>query len=165
MPGLGKVEITLHNDASEGTFPQGVFKLDASQDLDQQLGPPGSGGLLAALHLWRQLLIEGPAKFGNVTYYGTGPSPAVGGQADILLATRNVADMQLAFDPKTGQLAGVEVVADATDDGCVLHFSDYRDVGGRSLPHTIEIRRGDELFGQIQWRQIELSSSSEDKKP
>jgi S1-C subfamily serine protease len=165
MPGLGKVEVTLNNDASEGTFPQGVFKLDASQDLDQQLGPPGSGGLLASLHLWRQLLVEGPAKFGNVTYYGTGPSPAADDQADILLATRNVTDMQLTFDPKTGQLASLEVVADATDDGCLLLLSDYQDVGGRLMPHTIEIRRGDELFGQIRWQHVELLSSPEEKKP
>ena len=42
---------------------------------------------------------------------------------------------------------------------------DYRDVGGRQLPHRIEVRHGDELFGQIQWKQIELASSPEEKKP
>ena len=33
------------------------------------------------------------------------------------------------------------------------------------LPHRIEVRHGDELFGQIQWKQIELASSPEEKKP
>src|SRR5207248_10946737 len=59
MAGAGKVEIVLSDEASSGSFPQGAVKLDAGQDLDQQLGPDGSGGLVAALHLWRQLLIEG----------------------------------------------------------------------------------------------------------
>jgi hypothetical protein len=164
MIGVGKVEVTLADDVSTGDFPQGAVKLDASQDLDQQLGPPGSGGLLAALHLWRQMLVEGPQKFGNVTYYGAAPYPEIEAPADVLLATRNVAELQLFFDPSGGKLVALEMVADATDDGCTLRLSDYRDVAGRPLPHRLEIRRGDELFGQIEWKQIELLSSSEEKK-
>jgi serine protease Do len=169
MIGLGKVEVKLADDVSSGNFPQGAATLDASQDLDQQLGPPGSGGLLAALHLWRQMLVEDPQKFGNVTYYGTAPHPAIDGLSDILTASRNVAELQLAFDPTSGQLLALEMVADPTDDGCELRLSDYRDVGGRPLPHHLEIRRGDELLGQIQWQNIELLSSTkeknEEKKP
>ncbi len=169
MTGLGKVELTLADDASSGNFPQGPVKLDASQDLDQQLGPPGSGGLLAALHLWRQMLVEGPQKFGNVTYYGTAPHPALDGQAEIMTASRNVAELQLAFDSTSGQLVALDMIADPTDDGCEIRFADYRDVHGRMLPHHLEIHRGDELFGQIQWQNIELLSSTnekpEEKKP
>ena len=73
------------------------------------------------------------------------------------MATRNVAEMQLAFDPANGQLAILEMIADPTDDGCELRFTDYRDVNGRQVPHRIEIRHGDDLFGQIQWNQIELA--------
>ena len=115
------------------------------------------------------MLVEGPQKFGNVTYYGTAPHPAIDGQADILLASHNVAEMHLAFDPTSGQLAALEFIADPTDDGCEIRFADYRDVGGRPLPHRLEIRRGDDLLGQIQWQGIELLSSTkeknEEKKP
>jgi S1-C subfamily serine protease len=165
MTGLGKVDVTLADESSSGTFPQGAIKLDASQDLDQQLGPPGSGGLLAALHLWRQMLVEGPQKFGNVTYYGTAPHPAIDGQAEILTASRNVAEMHLAFDPTSGRLIALDMIADPTDDGCELRFDDYRDIGGRLLPHRLEIRRGDDLFAQIQWQQLDLASSPQEKKP
>jgi serine protease Do len=120
---------------------------------------------VAALHLWRQLLVEGPEKFGNVTYYGTGPFPGVEGHAEILLATRNVAELQLAFEPATGRLAALEMIADPTDDGCTILFSDYRDVAGRPLPHRMEIRRGDEPFATIHWQKFELPSSTEEKKP
>src|SRR5262245_40528226 len=165
MIGLGRVEITLADDSSAGNFPQGAIKLDASQDLDQQLGPPGSGGLLAALHLWRQMLVEGPQKFGNVTYYGTAPHPAIDAQAEILTASRNVAEMHLVFDPTSGRLIAMDMIADPTDDGCELRFDDYRDIDGRPLPHRLEIRRGDDLFAQIQWQQLELASSPQEKKP
>jgi S1-C subfamily serine protease len=185
--GAGKIDVTLGDETSSGNFPLGPVKLDASQDLDQQLGPPGTGGLLVALHLWRQMLVEGPEKFGNVVYYGTAPfglvravlpqgegavvdpfAGADGGteQAEIMLATRNVADLRFTFGASGEQLLALEMIADSTDDGCDLRFSDYRPVGGRQLPHRIEVRHGDEVVGQIQWQQIELSSSSkEEKKP
>jgi S1-C subfamily serine protease len=164
MPGLGKVEVTLADDASSATFPQGAVKLNASQDLDQQLGPPGTGGLLAALHLWRQLLVAGPQKFGDVYYYGTAPSEAIGGQADVLIGTRNVAELRLTFDPKSGNLAEVEMVADPTDDGCEIVFSDYREIDGRLFPHRLEVRHGDQLFGQIEWKTVELTPGASEKK-
>ena len=163
--GGGKVELTLTNDASSGNFPSGAVKLEPGQDLDQQLGPPGSGGLLVALHLWRQMLVEGPDKFGNVVYYGTAPFEGSQDQAEIMLATRNVAELRLTFSPSGDQLVALDMVADSADDGCELRFADNRLVGDRQLPHRVEIRRGSELFGQIQWQQIELSSSNEEKKP
>jgi hypothetical protein len=163
--GGGKVEITLGDKSSSGTFPQGTAKLDTDLDLDQQLDPAGSGGLLAALHLWRQILVEGPAKFGDVVYFGAAPHPAVQGQAEILIARRNVAELQLVFDPASGRLAAIELITDPTEDGCDIVFGDYRDVQGCQLPHQLTVCRGDEPFGQIQWDKIELASSSEEQKP
>jgi hypothetical protein len=139
--------------------------LDASQDLDQELGPRGSGGLLAALHLWRQMLISGPQEFGDVVYYGTSPYPGIEGLAEVLLATRNVAEVHLAFNPDSGKLATLEMITDPTSDGCQLRFADYREVGGRHVPHKIEVHHGDGLYGQIEWKQIELVSSTEEQKP
>ena len=82
-----------------------------------------------------------------------------------MLATRNVADLRLTFDAAGDQLLALEMTADATEDGCELRFTDYRPVGDRQLPHRIEIHHGDELVAHIQWQQIELSSSNEEKKP
>jgi serine protease Do len=165
LVGGGKVEVTLGDEASSGNFPQGAAKIDAAQDLDQQLGPAGSGGLLAALHLWRHLLVQGPEKFGEVTYYGTAPYSGIEGLAEVFIATRNVAELHFAFDPVSSQLVVLDMFADPAEDGCELRFSDYRDVNGRQVPHRVEVRHGDELFGQIDWKQIELASSSEEKKP
>lgn len=163
--GGGMVELTLANDASFGTFPSGPVKLEPGQDLDQQLGPLGSGGLLVALHLWRQMLIEGPEKFGNVVYYGTAPFENLPDQAEIMLASRNVAELRLTFSPTGDQLLAIDMVADSAEDGCDLRFADYRPVGNREVPYRLEIRHGDELFGQINWQNIELTSSIEEKKP
>lgn len=161
----GKVEVTLGDSTSSGTFPQGAAKIDSQQDLDQQLAPEGSGGLAAALHLWRQILVQGPEKFGEVVYFGTTPHSALDGQADVLIAHRNVAELHLIFDPASGRLAAAELITDPTSDGCEVHFGDYREVNGRHFPHQWDVRRGDEPFGRIQWQSIELASSPEEKTP
>jgi hypothetical protein len=150
------VTLELTDTGGRGLFPQGEFRLDAAQDLDQQLGPPGSGGLLAALHLWRQFLVEGPEPFGQCDYYGTAPYPDLEGLADVLVATRNVAEVELAFDPASGRLARLIVTAVPDTDGCELRFGDYRALDGRDVPHQIEVRHGDFVVGVIRWQQVEL---------
>jgi S1-C subfamily serine protease len=155
----GRIEVTLGSETSQGNFPGGPAKVEEGKDLDQQLDPAGSGGLLAALHLWRQLLVVGPQQFGDVYYYGTAPYANVADLADVLVATRNVAEANLAFDPQTGLLAVVEMAVDPDADPCELRLTDYRDVGGRQFPHAIEVRVGDRVWGVIQWSQVELTAT------
>ncbi len=159
----GKVEVALANDLSAGTFPTGAAKVEEGKDLDQQLDPPGSGGLLAALHVWRHLLVGGPQKFGEVYYYGEAPFANVPGLADVLIGTRNVAETNFAFDPATGLLSVVEMTVDSDADPCELRFSDYRDVAGRQVPHAVEVRQGDRVVASIVWTQIDMAATPEAK--
>ncbi len=154
----GAIEINLAANKVEGVFPAEKASLDLTKDLDAQLAPAGSGGLLVALHLWRQLLVEGPEKFGDVSYYGTAPQRDLPGVADVLIATRNVVEMRLSFDPATGRLQTLEMVADPDEDPCEIRFSDYREVDGRQFPHTLEVRRGDFVYGKLTWKDVQLTA-------
>jgi serine protease Do len=152
------VEVTLSADKVEGSFPAEKAALDLSKDLDEQLAPSGTGGLLVALHLWRLLLIEGPEKFGDVYYYGTAPQANIEGQADVLIATRDVVEMRLAYDPADGRLKLAEMVSDPAEDPCEIRFGDYREVDGRLFPHTMEVRRGEFIYGKLTWNEVKLTS-------
>lgn len=155
--GDGKVELTLGNEKSTGTFPAGVATVEEGKDFDTQLGPTGSGGLLVALHLWRQMLVAGPSKFGEVYYYGTAPYPSLSELGDVLIGTRNVAESHFIFDPKSGSLVAIEMYADPEADPCELRLSDYRDVNGRFLPHKIDVVYGDRQLGSIMLSSIALA--------
>lgn len=155
--GNAPIELTLASDRVEGVFPAEKAALDLGKDLDGQLAPAGSGGLLVALHAWRQLLIEGPEKFGDVYYYGTAPLPGLNGQADVLIATRNVIEVRLGFDPDSGRLARMEMVADPDEDPCEILFSDYREVDGRFFPHSLLVRRGEFVFGKLTFEDVKLA--------
>ena len=66
-------------------------------------------------------------------------------------------EARFLVDPETGLLASVESYADVQDDPCELRFNDYRDVGGRQVPHTIEVRHGDRLFGVLKLKTVGLA--------
>lgn len=165
--GQAAIEVTLANDQVSGTFPAEKATLDLTKDLDEQLAPSGSGGLLVALHLWRQLLLEGPEKFGDVYYYGTAPYLTGDGEKlaeyDVLIATRNVVEMRLAFDRETGRLHVLEMVADPAEDPCFVRFGDYREVNGRQLPHTLVVSRGEFFYGTLTWNHLQLTEGEAKK--
>ena len=86
-------------------FPQGAVKLDAARTSTSSSAPPAAAACWPRCTSGGRCSIAGPQKFGDVYYYGTAPYPGIEGQADVLVATRNVAEMNFVFDPASGQLA------------------------------------------------------------
>jgi serine protease Do len=155
----GKVKLVIGESEASGEFPTGNATVDLAKDLDEQLDPPGSGGLVAAAWLWRQLLVAGPEKFGDLHYYGTAPYEGVADHADVLTGLKNVVEADFVFGPQDGQLAIVEMRPTDDLESCLIRFSDYRDVGGRQFPFHWQIRHGDTVFGEVQWSQIQTSAA------
>ncbi|MEQ8791185.1 MAG: trypsin-like peptidase domain-containing protein [Pirellulaceae bacterium] len=155
------IEITLSAQSVSGTFPGGPAELDPTKDLDVQLDPPASGGLLAALHLWHRLLTIGPKTYGDLYYQGTVPLPGRDGRFDSLHGTYNVIESRFLFDPATGELASVEFYPVDHNDPCEVRMSDYREVDGRMAPHRLEVRHGDNLYGTIELKKISFTSEAE----
>jgi S1-C subfamily serine protease len=151
-----KIEIELGGEKVTARFGTRPAMVELARDLDSQLAPDGSGGLLAALHLWQRLLRLGPKQFGDVYYLGTAPVPDRPGLADVLIATHNVVEARFLFDPETGQLIGMEMYPDAQVDPCEIYFADYRSVAGRQVPHALLVRHGDAVYGRIQLESFEL---------
>ena len=75
-------------EQAEIRLPQGTSGAVFSGRLDDQLSPPGSGGLLLALHMWQRLLAEGPERFGEVYYLGALPLTSAGRPLDCLVGLR-----------------------------------------------------------------------------
>lgn len=139
------------------------FVLDPSEDLSQQLVPPGSGGLLVALHLWRAMLIEQPEKFGDVYYFGTLPIHSIDvdprdgdgdgegeerldsgderdGLVEVLVATRGVTETHFRFSPKQSLLESLELFPEINSSPCRIEFTDYQRDGDLLVPRQIRYR-------------------------
>jgi hypothetical protein len=164
----GEVEIVLSENHAAIVMPQGRSEAEFGPSLSGEVGPPRSGGLLAALHLWQRLLVVGPRRFGEIHYVGTLPWKSDADLDDCLAATYGGVVAHLFFDPQTGHIVGLEMSLADDQDPCEIYFSDVREVQGRMLPHRWLIRHGDEEYADLQitaveWKAAEATGSPSDK--
>jgi S1-C subfamily serine protease len=164
--------IELSDQRATIDLPTGTSSIDATGELDATPAPPGSGGLLAALVLWRRLLREGPGALGRTTYWGTVPhwdsdphSGAPGGAGDVTAAPGTPGGARLVdvLDTAAASVEGRFLVA---DDGFVLGIDlwptpdadpcEVRFSPGEGLPTAMEVRHGDEVFGRFRIERIDV---------
>ena len=157
------VRLILDNRESAGEFPSGHTRVTEGKDYSEQLGPRGSGGLLAALHLWRRLMVAGPQQFGDVYYQGTAPLPDRERLFDVLVGIHDVVESSFLFDPQTGQLVAMEMFPDTNVDPCEIYFGDYEEVAGRMVPHHFQVRFGDQVFVELSLQTVELTPAAKDE--
>lgn len=148
--GGNPVEIELAEEHGTIVMPIGESAAEFTRTLGEELGPPRSGGLLAAMHLWQRMMLLGPRRFGEVTYFGQLPWPGDDRMAECLVGIYGGAETRFYFDPTEGDLLGLEMQAAEGLDPCALEFSEIRNVDGRRLPHHWVVRHGDETFAELQ---------------
>jgi hypothetical protein len=158
-------EIAIHLGDTEcdidlPTLPM-PLKLNVSAGLDSALNPPGSGGLLAALHLWRKMLIGGPANYGQVVYEGTAPLPGREGVFDVLLAVGGGVESRFYFDPTDSRLVALEMWPAELSDPCEVYFEDYRESDGRWMPYRLEIRHGDKVYDVFSLKELNIENAAD----
>jgi hypothetical protein len=156
LEGLGEARFELDGVKASVSLPAGKAAMVAGENLAESLDPPGTGGLLVALHLWRRLLTEGLDSYGQVSYLGT--VPLLGGPrlVDCLVGIHGGVECRFLTDPDSGELLALEMFADEQLDPCELYFSDYAEVEGRLLPRTMTVRHGDDVYGRFQFSKITL---------
>ncbi|HJN11457.1 MAG: trypsin-like peptidase domain-containing protein [Pirellulaceae bacterium] len=158
----GQVAFQLGHSDSVAMVPAGRSTVVMGTDFSEQLGPAGSGGLLAALHIWRRVLIEGPSKIGDAYYLGTQPLRDHDGLYDVVVVTFDVVEVQMSFDPESGRLMALEMFPELGQDPCEIYFDDYREVVGLQAPHRIIVRHGGGIFAEIEFVEIELAEAKEE---
>jgi S1-C subfamily serine protease len=136
--------------------------------------PNGSGGIMLALHAYRQLLTLGEKGFvgqfahgGSEPFYppradGAAPKALKDLRVDTEVLTTEEADVAAKwyFSLKDQTLLGFEVWPELRDDPCEVYFYDYKAVDGRNLPHKIEVRYGNERYGTFNISQYKLAKAN-----
>jgi len=125
----GSFEIELADQAASISLPTGVSRWEpvaAEAGLAAEAGfdasPPGSGGMLAALTLWRQLLLDGAAGSGRMIYWGQQPLAGSASElVDVLELTTGAgrARFQVA---SSGMVVAVDFLLSPTAEPCELQF-------------------------------------------
>jgi serine protease Do len=149
LPSGGAFQIDLTDAGATLKVPSGETRWTAAENLGASPLPPGSGGLLPSLWLWRTFALAGPSSLGDVSYYGTAPVVGCNGLVDVLIATYRGVEAKFYFDPTDGRLCAIEVYPDEESDPCELYFSDTMADGNLRRPSRIEVRFGDERFALL----------------
>ncbi len=159
IPGGLKAQVVLETDRVQLILPGGTTSLEINQEepnLTQQLSPPGSGGLVQALYLWRRLLCQRIEHFGGMYYWGTVPLPGHPGLVDCLVGLHGGVETRVYVHPQDGRILALEMFADDQSDPCEIYFDDYRRVQGRLIPHRWEVHYGDDVYQVFKWTQVEI---------
>ena len=147
----GDFRIELADDAATIDLPTGRSTIDPRADLDVRPEPPGSGGLLAALVVWRRLVRAGPAATGRTTYWGTAPADPAALGAVVMPPLVDVLESVVAgiearlFVDGAGRVVGIDLWTAPDADPCEVRFTG--DVDG--LPAVIDVRRGTAPFATL----------------
>jgi S1-C subfamily serine protease len=159
-PAGGGVAIELTEKRGSVVMPDGKSEAEFGSSLVGASSPPRSGGLLCALHLWQRLVLFGPRRFGEVSYLGTLPWNSDTDLSDCLLAIHGGVETRFYFNPKSGDLVGIEMQLADDEDPCEIYFDDIRPVDGRSLPHHWVVRHGDEVFADLNVKSYDWVASA-----
>jgi len=162
-------------------LPTGTSSIDPAGELDAVPAPPGSGGLLAALVVWRRLLLAGPAPLGRTTYWGTAPLWSVadgavpettsapgtpGGPALVDVLDSAVSSVEARFEiAADGAIVGMELWPTPDADPCEVRFleTDAGQGGGGvpgGLPGGFDVRHADEVFGTFRIESFEAGRTA-----
>ena len=127
----GSFEIELGDQLATISLPTGISRWEqaaADAGLSAEAGfdssPPGSGGMLAALTMWRRLLVQGAHKIeGRITYWGQQPlySASTNQLADVLELTTSSCRARFFID-EFGNISQVTFFLGSSSTSCDLHF-------------------------------------------
>jgi hypothetical protein len=144
-----RFELSVSSTRGEIRLPTGQSGALFSGDLSTELSPPGSGGLLLALHLWQRMFEKGLAQFGEVFYLGQLPLGKQGALVDCLVGLHEGSEFRLLFSLEDGNLVGLELSPRDDFDPCIVQFSDFQEIEGKRLPMRWQVSLADHEFADM----------------
>ena len=150
------VQIKLLPQALTAQFTKrapGLQNVDGSDFLDE---PPGSGGLLAALHQFKLLLTEGAGAFTEFSYYGSQPLDGRTTMVDVIITKKSTIECRWYFRVTDGVLVGFDSSLGTDMDSSEIRFLQYDEFQGRRFPSRFVVRYGDTEYGIFEVLSIEV---------
>ncbi|MGV3609165.1 MAG: S1C family serine protease [Planctomycetaceae bacterium] len=173
------VEVSLNKDEVRAKLGEEEVRLELSKDLPAQLEAisvmkeptknnrsPQERKQIASfavgLSMWRDLLVRGPEKFGDLNYYGNLEWGKEAELADMLIGTRSVVEGHFVFEPASqGMLSALEVLADVDGEGCTMQFANFQPSGMQQVPQQVSVDQAGQPLWVITWDKVDLQGGTE----
>lgn len=131
----------------------------AVQPLDQPFEdqPIGSGGLLVAMHHFKQLLVDPDAYFSEFYYLGSEPLDGQGPTVDVLVTLRGGATARWFFDRESNAWLGVDLALTENAETCRIRVDGTLSIDNRVLPQTWRVNFGTDPFTTLRFETVSWS--------
>lgn len=137
-------------------LPVGNTSVQFTENLERQLSPPGSGGLLLTLHLWQRMLDKGLRQFGEVYYLGQLPIGPHATRVDCLVGIYAGIEIRFLFSRNHGELVGIDMFPEDERDPCKLRFFDFGGLDdGQRIAKRWQVTHGGTLYAELQMDKCE----------
>lgn len=156
-------EIKLLPQALSASFTKRAPGLQTIGDSDYLDEPPGTGGLLAALQMFKLLLTQGSTAFTEFYYDGSQPLDGRTTRVDVLVTRKSGVECRWFFRVTDGKLVGLDSFLGPDVDACEIRFLQTAEFQGRTFPSRFSVRFGDTMYGQFDVKTIETTLTSDAK--
>lgn len=120
--------------------------------------PPGTGGLLVALHSLKMMLIEPGDYFSEFYYLGSEPLDGGAEMVDVLITTRSQVVNRWYFSRSDGRFLGFDTQLVEDVDACEVRIDTLRDFDGRPFPPMFSVRHGGRPWETFQVESLEIGA-------
>ena len=158
-PDATSVEIRLLSETIAGKFGEEFAVFPLSEDATAV--PEGTGGLLAALHQFKQILVDPQDFFTDVYYVGSQPLDGNGERVDVLITTRGLVTTQWYFDKADHQLLGFDTAIDEDHDPCEIRIVAFEEFDGLLFPSQLQVRHAGNEWGILEIQSLKTSKADE----
>jgi serine protease Do len=156
-----------------GAFTENLEPSNINTTHNDMRKPNGSGGLMAALYVWRHLLTQGEKGLTDCTHGGMElfyPPPTDGSavkrwsdqrvEAEAVISRIGPYQTKWFFAKNDQKLLGFELrLQELNEDPCEVYFSDYRVVDGKQLPHRMQVYYKDVHYGTFSVMNYKLAAT------
>ncbi|MCA9024993.1 MAG: trypsin-like peptidase domain-containing protein [Planctomycetaceae bacterium] len=139
-------ELNLNDEVAALTLGAESFLQNVDEPFRDE--PPGTGGLLAAMHHLRQMLIAPEDRFTEFYYLGSEPLEGDGETVEVLIATRGSMTSRWYFRQSDGAFIGYDTEIEPDADPCELRIMNWKTIEGRTFPAEIAVRHAGEDLGK-----------------
>ena len=159
IPTGGAFEFVLTDEALGLEWDGTPFFVNV--DEEPTADPPGSGGLLLAMHHLRMFLTKRSDAFGELYYLGSEPLDGVGERVDVLVTSANGIECRWYFGREEGAFMGFDTQVAADADLCEVRFLGFENFQDLSFPSVLHVRHAGQDFATLRIQHAQFRGPGE----
>jgi len=138
---------------------KGVFTQALGDDIELADEPAHSGGLLVAMHHYKQLLTKGLDAFSESYYLGSEPLDGLGERVDVLVTGRGLVETRWYFSKQDQRLVGFDTRLEQDVDECEIRILEQGVSAGRKLPRVMQVSSAGKQFALFRIERFQLKAA------